>query len=169
MKTALYCRKCGTSIDPGLVGHEDGLCHQCRMILAEGYLPEKTGQSVHGRVPEIRAFRIGLWAIFIICAGITLIRIPAFQRAFHAPKPIRVGAYETDARTDACIQNLWQAAKILQERRVPGRELVCPVSGESYKIIKDGNTTLILCPNPEKHRLKNLRLSSKSMVPEVIR
>ena len=111
-----------------------------------------------------------LWVALFICISIIAIQAPKLISAFtKTEKPIRYGTYSTDAGTDQCINNLWRISKVLQEGKLPGKDVVCPVSKKPYVIDTKGGDIVVRCTNPELHGLKEVRVSKRSPRPEIIK
>jgi hypothetical protein len=108
------------------------------------------------------------WGMILVCLTVLALQVPRATSGFKEDKPIRKGTYATDEPTDRCIANLWRAAKVLQEGKTPGPELVCPESGKPYAVGTVGEDPTVRCPNPERHRVKEIRASRKRPVPEVV-
>jgi len=84
-------------------------------------------------------------------------------------KPLRQGAYNTDAVTDQCIRNLWQVSRLIQEGKLPDDTLVCPASKKPFMVIQTKMDIIVRSPNPELYGFKDIRVSKKNPVPEIIK
>lgn len=106
-------------------------------------------------------------AVLLIIAAIVLlvIKVPVIFEESKPGKPIRIGTYTTDERTDNCIKNLWQISRLFQENKKPDNTLICPASGKPYRYETDKAS----CPNPEKHGLKALFVTKEKKIPEAIK
>lgn len=108
------------------------------------------------------------WGLILVCLAVLAFQAPGAMSGSKEDKPIRKGSYATDEPTDRCIANLWRAAKLLQEGKTPGPDMVCPETRRPYGMSMEGEDTVVRCPNPERHRVKEIRVSMKRPVPEVI-
>ncbi|MEW6666519.1 MAG: hypothetical protein AB1512_15015 [Thermodesulfobacteriota bacterium] len=115
-----------------------------------------------------RFWIIAQWGIILGCLTILAFQAPGAMSGFREDRPIRRGTYATDAPTDGCIANLWRVAKLLQEGKTPGPQLVCPESHRPYALSMEGQSPSARCPNPERHKVKEIRVSMRRPVPEVI-
>ena len=107
------------------------------------------------------------WIILLACISIIAVQAPKLICAFKGEKPIRYGTYSTDARTDQCINNLWHISKLLQEGKLPGKDILCPMSKKPYVVTTIEEDVAVCCPNPELHRLKEIRVTKKNPIAEV--
>jgi len=164
------CKKCGKSFNKDEQGadSEQLYCSRCMIEIAEQYVPEKVELS---RLKRIRKSRVGvtfLWIILFVCIFIIAIHVPKLISAFtKEEKSIRYGTYSTDAQTDQCINNLWQISKVLQEGKLPGKDVVCPASKKPYVMETIAGDIVVRCGNPELHGLKEMRVSKRSPRPEI--
>jgi len=164
------CENCGETFhkDEQGSGSEEQYCSRCMIKLAEEYIPEKTDLSKLKRVTESRIVRALLWIILFICISVIAIQVPKLISAFtKEEKPIRYGTYSTDTQADQCIKNLWRISKLLQEGKLPGKDIACPVSQKPYTVVIMEDDSIVRCPNPELHGLKEIRISKKVPRPEV--
>lgn len=157
------CRQCGKP-----VAADQSYCSQCMVERLEEHIPEPVERPVTD-IPDSASRVKTVIAIFILLCLITItaFQAPVLISAFKADQPIRKGSDETDAGTDQCVANLWRVARMLQDGQMPGKTLVCPVSGEPYLVIKKGADILARCPNPEIHGVSEIRVSARSPRPEV--
>ena len=109
------------------------------------------------------------WVILAACITVIAIQVPGFMSAFEKDKPIRYGTYATDAQTDQCIKNLWQVSKLLQEGKLPGKDILCPASQEPYEVTETGEDTVVRSPKPELYGFREIRVSKNKPVPELVR
>ena len=131
---------------------------------------ESRGESLESR----RRIKALLWVAFqwgmlALCLGIMAFRAPDLIRAPQEDKPLRYGTYQTDDKTDACIRALWQAAKLLQEGRMPGKDLVCPASQQPFIIERTDDDVVARSPRPQLYGFRDIRVSVKRPVPELIK
>jgi len=112
---------------------------------------------------------IGQWIVLIVCIGIILYQVPMLISAANKDvKPLRHGPYNTDAVTDQCIRNLWQISRLIQEEKLPDDTLVCPASKNPFMVIQTKMDIIVRSPNPELYGFKDIRVSKKKPVPEII-
>ncbi|MBW2038435.1 MAG: hypothetical protein JRI46_02390 [Deltaproteobacteria bacterium] len=161
------CKRCGKPLSED--EQDADYCSSCMIELAEQYVPEKAEPPPIKRKRKSRARLVLQWIIFLACISIIAIQSPKLISAFKEGKPLRHGTYSTDAQTDQCIKNLWHISKLLQEGKLPGRDMVCPVSKKPYVVKKIKGDTVVSCPNPELHGVKEIRVSKKYPIPEVIK
>ena len=109
------------------------------------------------------------WVILATCIAIISIQVPGFMSAFEEEKPIRYGTYSTDAQTDQCIKNLWHISKLLQEGKLPGKNILCPASQKPYVVTETEGDVVVRSPEPELYGFKEIRVSKNKPVPELIR
>jgi hypothetical protein len=113
---------------------------------------------------------IGQWVVLIVCIGIILYQVPMLISAANKDvKPLRHGPYNTDAVTDQCIRNLWQISRLIQEGNLPDDTLVCPASKKPFMVIQTKMDIIVRSPNPELYGFKDIRVSKKNPVPEIIK
>jgi hypothetical protein len=169
------------------------LCDQCAVPRGSGFLcnlciaREAAREAVDGidqRVEEKRRkaderkerkrFKKILW--FALQWGIVLVglcvmayQVPDLISVLKDEKPLRNGTYKTDAKTDDCIRNLWRVAKILQEGRQPGNDILCPASKKPFIVTEEDGDVVARSPNPELYGFREIRVSKKRPVPEVIK
>lgn len=166
------CKRCGKpfSKDEQGADSEQLYCSRCMIELAEQYVPEEVEIS---KLKRIRKSRVGmtlLWITLFICISIIAIQAPKLISALtKEEKPIRYGTYSTDAQTDQCINNLWHISKLLQQGKLPGKDIVCPVSKNPYVVTTIEGDVVVRCANPELHGLKGIRVSEKGPVPVLIK
>ena len=109
------------------------------------------------------------WVILAACIAIIAIQVPGLMSTFEEKKPIRYGTYSTDERTDQCIKNLWHISKLLQEGKLPGKDILCPASQKPYVVTETEGDTVVRSPKPELYGFKEIRVSKNKPVPELIR
>jgi len=113
---------------------------------------------------------IGQWAVIVACLGIIGYQLPGLADALsHREKPLRKGIMATDDLTDQCIATLWKVSKRLQEGKPVGNDLVCPASNKSFVLETIGDDVVARSPAPERYGLREIRVSRKNPVPELIR
>lgn len=134
---------------------------------------EEKESKVHAREvrKKIRA-RIGAvfqWGILLAGIFVIVVQTPRLISAFKDHKPIRFGTYHTDAQTDRCIKNLWLIARRLQEGKMPGKDIVCPASRRPYVVATIDGDVVVRTPSPGLYGFKEIRVSRRKPVPELIR
>ena len=112
---------------------------------------------------------ISQWLILFICIAVIIIQFPRLISAFKEEKQIRHGSYSTDAKADQCIKNLWLISKMLQEGKLPGNNIVCPVSKKPYIVIRTEDDVVVKVPKPGLYGFKEMRVSKKNPVPTIIK
>ncbi len=107
--------------------------------------------------------------ILIFCISIIATQVPALFSVFKEEKPVEYVPYTSDFKTDQCVDNLWYISKLLQQGELPGKDLVCPMTGESYLVTTAEDDVVVCCPNPDKHGFKKICVSKKNPMPEVVK
>ncbi len=133
---------------------ENRLANKIRKEKIEIAILEKDNQE-----KQLRTLKFYLYIqIAIIIAALLLMykRYPEVSAALTPQRILRYGTYETDAKTDECISNIW---KLMGNKKL---KLHCPVSGKEYII--DGDE--IYCPDASVHGFKKI-YSSKGQIPRV--
>jgi hypothetical protein len=166
----LFCRQCGKPIigDGNPSEEGDAYCRQCMIEMAERHIQDREMEkSKWKRLRSARGWKITMVVLILLCLAVLAYQTPRILNATKGPKPIRMGAYDTDAKTDACIQNLWQISHRMQQGNLASSpELVCPASGKPYEI-KKGAVPEAHCPNPQAHGLQDLLVTKKIPVPQL--
>lgn len=110
------------------------------------------------------------WLIIILCICVTIFQVPKLIAALNkAEKPLRIGTFATDERTDQCIRNLWRISRSFQEGKIPDGGIVCPASNKPYVIVKTAGNIIARSPSPELYGFTDIRVSRKNPVPEIVR
>ncbi len=109
------------------------------------------------------------WIILIFCIFIIAIQVPALFSVFKKEKNVEYVPYTSDFKTNQCIDNLWYISKFLQQGELPDKDMVCPMTGESYLVTTTEDDVVVCCPNPEKHGFKKICISKKNPMPEVVK
>ena len=164
-KLAGRCGRCGAKIYS-----EQRYCAQCSIEMAEKNIsgPELEVPVADGSPERKRAiWKIVHIFIIILCLTIIAFQVKKIIGRRDSYRPIRQGSWETDKVTDACIKNLWQISRILQDGKLPGKDIVCPGSGKPYIITGTGRSTAARCPNPELHGFKDVSVDRNSPRPKV--
>jgi hypothetical protein len=164
-KTSTICKKCGKQLDADEKGAE--YCGRCMIERAEEYVPEALERPPIKRAKRSRAWLIAQVAIILAGVAIMALQTPRLISAVKGDGPLRQGTYATDALGDQCIKNLWHIARLIQEGKVPGKDMVCPISKRPYAIKTMGEDVWVSCPNPELHGFKEIRVSKRRPVPEL--
>jgi hypothetical protein len=138
----------------------DALAQQCIREIVEAPKPQ------FKEIPR-RASRLP-WIVGIVSFLVIAIQTPFLIAALKDTPPLRIGPYNTDPLADACIKNLWQLSRLLQESEPLTPAIVEPVTHKPYQVKKVAGETVVACPNPERHGLTALRISEHSPAPEVI-
>ena len=109
------------------------------------------------------------WAVVVICLGIVGYQAPRLADALGGKKkPLRQGSLATDELTDQCIANLWKVSRRLQEGRPVGADLICPASKKPFEIVTTGDDVVARSPRPDLYGFREIRVSKKNPVPELI-
>jgi hypothetical protein len=164
-KTSTICKKCGKQLDADEKGAQ--YCSRCMIEQAEDYVPEALERPPIKRAKKNRAWLIAQVAIILVAVVIMALQAPRLISAVKGERPLRQGTYATDAQADQCIKNLWHIARLIQEGKVPGKDIVCPISKKPYVIRDTGKDVVVSCPNPELHGFKTMQISKRRPVPEV--
>jgi hypothetical protein len=147
---------------------EQTYCSRCIIELAEKQFLEEQEEALELRQPKKTRVKMVISCLFVlICVIIIAIQTPKIISAVKEDKPVRKGTYETDIQTDECIKNLWHISKLLQERKLPGKDIVCPASKKIYVVTRTEKNMIVSCPDPELHGLETIRVSKASPCPEV--
>ena len=112
------------------------------------------------------AFQI---VILVIGLTVIVINMHGLRSGFKKDKPLRNGIYQTDAQADQCIRNLWQIARMLQEGELPGKNILCPASKMPYVVSYVEGDIVVRSPDPGLYGFKEIQVSKRRPVPEVIR
>lgn len=169
------CRQCAIPEEGGVFS-----CSRCAALKAARDAAEGIGQQREvkrnrrqeretKKTQKKKLWAVLMWVILLACAAVIALQVPAMFSSFEEERPLRRGSYETDAQTDQCIRNLWQAAGLLQEGKAPGEELVCPASKRPYGVTSEGGDAVARCPDPGQHGFKEMRASKNRPVPELIK
>jgi ribosomal protein S27AE len=164
-KTSTICKKCGKQLD---ADEKDAqYCGRCMIERAEEYVPEALERPPIKRAKKSRAWLIAQVAIILAGVAIMALQTPRLISAVKGERPLRQGTYATDAQADQCIKNLWHIARLIQEGKVPGPDIVCPISRRPYAIKGAGADVWVSCPNPELHGFKAVQVSKRRPAPEL--
>ncbi len=156
------------------------VCSRCAALKAareavrgiDQRIEEKQGKKQEQELRKTRKRKIRVVSqsvIIAVCIAIIGIQVPNLISSFEEEKPIRYGTYSTDSRTDQCIKNLWHISKLLQEGKLPGNDILCPVSRKPYVVTETGGDVEVRTPNPHLYGFKDIRVSKKKPVPELIK
>jgi ribosomal protein S27AE len=159
------CKKCGKQFS---ADEKDGqYCSRCMIEQAEEYVPEAPERPPIRRQQKSRTWLVVQLAIILAAVVIMASQIPRFISAVKGERPLRQGTYSTDTQTDQCIANLWRIARLIQEGKVPDKDIVCPLSKKPYVIKDTAKDVVVSCPNPELHGFKEIRVSKRRPIPEI--
>lgn len=174
------CKKplCDQCAIPG--GDRSSICSRCVALQAaqeavEGIDTRRDEKERKTRTHEARRkwksmlWMGSQWSVLVICLCIMAFQIPNLILVFKEKKPIRHGTYRTNDQTDQCIRNLWHIVKMLQEGKLPGKDILCPASNKPYVVMKTKEDVVVRSPNPELYGFKEIRVSKKRPVPELIK
>ncbi len=159
------CKQCGKQLDADEKGAQ--YCSTCMIEQAEDYVPEALERLPIKRQKKRRTWLVVQLAIILAAVVIMALQIPRLISAVKGERPLRQGTYATDEQADQCIANLWHIARLVQEGKVPGKDIVCPISKRPYEIKTMGADVRVSCPNPGLHGLKAVQVSKRRPVPEV--
>jgi hypothetical protein len=106
-------------------------------------------------------------AVILAVVVMMTLQTPRFISAVKGEQPLRQGTYATDAQADQCIANLWRIARLIQEGKAPGKDIVCPSRKKPYEIKGTGANVWACCPNPELHGFKAMQVGKRRPVPEI--
>jgi hypothetical protein len=164
-KINAVCKGCGKQLSADEKGAE--YCSRCMIEHAEEYVPEAPERAPIKREKKSRIWLMAQLAIILVAVVIMALQTPRFISAVKGEQPLRHGTYATDVQTDQCIANLWHSARLIQDGKVPGKEMVCPITRRPYEIKDTGAGVVVRCPNPELHGFKDLHVSKRRPVPEI--
>ena len=182
-ESSAACSECGKPLcGECALPRKDGtfICSRCAALTAaresaQGIAQrseEKDGRERKKAALKKRKGRLWtglLLAVGIISIGVICIQAPGLMSLFKEDRPIRQGTYQTDEKTDQCIRNLWKIARLLQEGKPPGDLIRCPLSHKAYVIIRTKDDVVARCPTPGLHGFREIRVSRKHPVPELIK
>jgi hypothetical protein len=168
------CRQCAIPRDKGF------LCSGCVAVEAAKETTDGIDHCFEGKrkKAEIRNEREQIkkvlwhawqWGIVVIGLCVLAYQAADLINVLNDKKPIRKGTYNTDEKTDDCIRNLLEVAKLLQQGNLPGDDLVCPASQKAFLITEENEDVVARSPNPELYGFKEIRVSKKKPIPELIR
>jgi hypothetical protein len=164
-KMSAGCKKCGKQLSAEEKGAE--YCSRCMIEQAEEYVPEAPERPPIKREKRSRVWLVAQLAIILAAVAIMALQTPRLISAVKGDRPLRQGTYATNAQADQCIANLWRIARLIQEGKAPGKDMVCPISKKPYEIRDIGKDIVVSCPNPELHGFKAMWVSKRRPVPEV--
>ena len=180
-EASAQCAGCGAALcdrcTAGQAGGQAVRCPRCAALSALDDLQAQTDDRQQGQARRDAAqkrkktiLRV-LEAVLIVAAvAIVIYRLPAVVGALNMEeKPIRRGTYATDPATDACIRQMWQIAKRLQQGKTPGPDIRCPASNRPYRLEETPAGIVAHCPNPEAHRLTDIRVDARNPAPVLVK
>ncbi len=164
--TKKRCLRCGQLFDEE---HSGDYCSRCQIEMAEEKMEKAPDATVTPAKSRKHRFpSIFKWLILAVCIGIIAYNLFILSRLFiFKEETFKEPTVDKDAVL--CMANLEEIKELLKKGESPGDTFVCPVSGLAYKIEISGNDTIIFCPNPEKHGFKQLKISLKDSLAEVIK
>ena len=163
-KQELQCSKCGAPLSD----EKGSLCMQCSIENIEESIPEQKKRENSSSASSSKIWRYARWGIILTAIIFSIYSFLKVKKILNSERPIRNGSYETDAVTDECIQNLWQAAAFLQSHKKIPHDLVCPLCHKPYNVRTDRNgVTFVSCPDPDAHGCSEIAVNSKNLIPEV--
>ena len=111
------------------------------------------------------------WILLIFCTAIIIFQAPKLISSLSKSKqPLRHGTYATDKLTDQCITNLWHISSLIQKGNLQQIiNLVCPASKKPYLVVKTEEDIVVRSPSPELYGFKDIRVSKKKPLPELIK
>jgi len=182
-KTDLKCSHCREPLcDQCALPQANGtfMCSRCIALAAAQDVTDGIESRIQGRerneeiqearVKRKRKIRVAFqWGIVVTGLVVIAIQMSETAASFKEKKPLRYGTYQTDAKTDQCIKNLWKVARLLQEGKMPEKEIYCPASKEPYVITEEKGDIVARSPHPEFYGFKEIRVSKNRPVPEVIK
>jgi hypothetical protein len=172
---------------------EQHLCSQCAIPLDKGFFcsrcvaleaAKEATEGIDLRLEEKRKkaeirkekekikkvlWHAWQWGIVVIGLCVMAYQVPDLINVLKDRKPLRKGTYNTDEKTDDCVRNLWEVAKLLQQGRLPGEALVCPASKKAFLIAEEKYDIVARTPDPGLYGFKEIRVSKNNPVPELIR
>ncbi|MCJ7663429.1 MAG: hypothetical protein MUO24_04240 [Desulfobacterales bacterium] len=165
-KINAVCKGCGKRLSADEKDAE--YCSRCMIERAEEYVPEAPERPYIKREKKSRTWLITQVAIILVAVTIMALQTPRLISAVKGgDRPLKQGTYATDAQADQCIKNLWHIARLIQEGKAPGKDMVCPISKKPYEIKNIGEDITVSCPNPELHGFKEIRVTKRRPVPEI--
>jgi hypothetical protein len=158
------CARCGRELSPG---DPAPLCALCAVHDAEASIAthdatshKATAAQEERKARRGRLARNAAVGAIIICLAVIAFQLPAVVRSFEPLKARRDGSVATDAKADACIDDLWIVIANVTEGRPYTGQPTCPLTNAPYVVTSKDGVTTAKCPNPEKHGLKELVIRS---------
>jgi hypothetical protein len=149
--------------------HRDHALHALEDFKKEE-LARQQKKTFQGRKKDKKKRIMIQWLVLIACLCIIAYQIPSFLSiTSYDAKHLRNGVYDTDALTDQCIKNLWQISRLIQEGKIPDTRIVCPASNKPYDVIRIDGDIIVRSPNPELYGFKDIQVSKKKPIPELIK
>ncbi len=170
VKPNAVCRGCGRPLEKTARGSDqwDVYCSSCRIRLAEQHIP---GGVTVFKTPSKKSQTkiIVKWILLIGCSVLIAVNSVVVVRLLAREKPKEFVPPNISKDAILCLSNLEEISELLQEGQLPPDSIVCPVSGEPYRVQIEEGDTIVSCPNPESHLLYGLQVSKKNPVPKVVR
>jgi hypothetical protein len=127
--------------------------------LLEKQLSAKEKQKITAR------YLVIAMSVFTIIISVTLV-----TKSLPDETVIRKGYYNTNKKTDLCLQNLWViSGRIQKGEKDPAHGLKCPATGAGYLLRHGDDGMAVYCPNPEIHKVSALFVTKGRPVPEVVK
>jgi len=172
------CSVCGKALCSecaGADGENGSICSRCVAVKAAQDMGTEIDQRKEDqkqreeRQKRKKRLRILVqWLIAGACVAVIISQAPEFIAMLNKEeKPIRIGTYQTDARTDQCLTNLWQISNLLQQKKLPGNEIRCPAGDKPYQVVQEKSNTTVHCPTPGQHGFGDIQVSSTNPVPRI--
>lgn len=169
------CNECAVKGDNGA-----DICTRCAALQAaedasrgidrrQSEVQTRKQEAAHRKTRKKKLMVALRWVVLAACLTVMAVQVPRLLSMFEEERPIRQGTYATDENTDRCVRNLWRMARLLQEGKQPGPDLVCPETGRAYVVTAREDDIVVSCPNPGAHGFSAISVSRKHPVPEVIK
>ncbi len=144
--------------------------HLADPVLQQSIIEDKLG-VVHKKMEKKRSTAATVFLILVLVLAIGVIGFNAYSM-FKLTRPLKEAADPFPGQprdTALCMGNLVEYQLFFMGKISSKPELLCPVSGETYKFSSAGSARIISCPTPERHDppLKVLRVVGEN-APEVI-
>lgn len=166
------CSRCGASITGRVIRTFETDAPVCRQCAFELSLPRKRASGTTERKavlsPEELRRRNILLGILVLLTFVLSWRAYAVAPLLKPDQPLRLGTYNTNAKGDRCINNLWQLSAALQQGGLPEDRPRCPSSHRAYEVRQGDADTVISCPTPGDHGLESLTASLAQPIPRAV-
>ncbi len=166
MADANACSRCGMELSPEETAAGQHYCAHCALEAAERLVPEAPDPEAPASAADAgaatqrkRRQRIALVVVGTFFVAALAFAVPQFIALSQMERPLREGVTDTDATTDACIENLWRAAAEYQSAGRIRADLDCPETNAAYAVSDSDGATVIACPDPGAHGLRTLEIT----------